>query len=78
MQPQMSWINESARVDKIIKFESIENEWRELQEEHNLPDLKHINKSTHRHWPKELDNESIKVLGELYADDFEHLGYERL
>ena len=78
MQPQVSWMAGVEKFDKIIRFEAIKSEWQELQDAHNLPDLKHINRSTHQHWSEELDSESIKVIGKLYADDFDHLGYERL
>lgn len=78
MQPQVSWMAGVTRFDRVVRFESIESEWQELQRVHNLPDLKHINKSKHKNWGDELSNEAIKAIGEFYADDFEHLGYERL
>lgn len=77
-RPQYSWLNDAHRVDKIIRFECLSDDWEDLQSVHDLPALEHKNKSQHKHWQNELSPEVIAIIGELYADDFEHLNYERI
>lgn len=71
----------SSRINKIIRFESLEDDWAEMQKLHNLPKLEHKNTNTARPtipWQDELSDESIAIIGEIYADDFDNLNYERL
>jgi len=85
--PQIHYLNEadgepmSDRITNAIKFETLASEWVELVNLHGFQELKHVNKSKLRQgrkWQDELTPEAIAKIGELYADDFEHLGYERL
>jgi hypothetical protein len=77
-QPQTSWLNNAQRVDKIIRFERLLDDWAEIQSMHDLPALEHKNKSQRQPWQDELTDEAVAIIGKLYADDFEHLGYERI
>ena len=80
-QPQKAWLQDIERIDKIIRFEKLAAEWAEMQQSFDLPDLEHKNGDTSRPaktWQEELSDESIAITGELYADDFEHLNYERI
>ena len=80
-QPQKAWLQDIERIDKLIRFETLAEDWAEMQQAFNLPDLEHKNGDTSRPatpWQDELTEESIAKIGELYADDFEHLNYERL
>jgi len=79
--PQRYWLKGSARIDCLLRFETLADDWAELANKYKLSRLKHINRSTLRttqSWQDELTDESIAIIGELYADDFEHLGYERI
>jgi hypothetical protein len=80
-QPQKAWLEDIERIDKLIRFETLAEDWAEMQQAFDLPELEHRNASTSRPatpWQDELTQESIAIIGELYADDFEHLGYERI
>ena len=80
-QPQAAWLKDIERIDKLIRFETLAEDWAEMQQSFDLPDLEHKNANTSRPatpWQDELSDESIASIGELYADDFEHLNYERI
>ncbi len=79
--PQRYWLKGSPRIDFLLRFETLADDWVELSNKHKLSGLKHINRSTLRttqSWQDDLSPEAIAIIGELYADDFEHLGYERI
>ena len=81
MQPQKAWLEDVERIDKLIRFETLAEDWAEMQQTFDLPDLEHKNGDTSRPttpWQEELSEESIAKIGEIYAEDFEHLNYERL
>lgn len=79
-QMQALWLD-GIKVDKLLRFENLAEDWLEMQDAFDLPDLDHENENELRpsiHWKDELSPEAIAMIGELYADDFEHLGYERI
>lgn len=84
---QINYINEadgepvSERITDILRYETLADDWAAYALLHDLPPLQHKNKSELRPstpWQEELTAESIAKIGELYADDFEHLNYERI
>ena len=80
-QPQTAWLQDIERIDKLIRFETLVEDWTKMQQAFNLPELEHKNANTSRPatpWQDELTDESIAIIGELYADDFERLNYERI
>ena len=80
-QPQMKWLQAVERIDKLIRFETLAGDWEQFALEHDLPVLIHKNQNGSRPstpWQEELTAESIAMIGELYADDFEHFNYERI
>jgi len=71
----------SPRIKTVLRYETLADDWPAFAAKHNLPVLEHKNKSHQRPaipWQEELSDESIAIIGELYADDFEHLNYERI
>ena len=71
----------SPRIKTVLRYETLKDDWTAFAAKHNLPPLEHKNKSHQRPampCHEELSDESIAIIGELYADDFEHLNYERL
>jgi hypothetical protein len=86
MKPQMWFISDedgnlSSQVTTILRYETLNTQLDEMVENFGFSKLEVINKSELRPdttWLDELNEESIKQIGELYADDFEHLGYERV
>ena len=87
LRPQMHFLSEpnnvgvSDRINHILRFESLEADYALLAKLHNLNVLKKRNVSKYRPstpWQDELTEESIAKIGELYAEDFERLNYERL
>lgn len=81
LKSQNKWLKVSPRINELLRFETLADDWSTLAVNHGLDKLKHINRSTLRptpNWQEELSDESIAIIGELYADDFEHLNYERI
>lgn len=87
LDKQIEFINDhqgggvSNRITHILRYEDLETDWPTFASKHNLKSLSHNNKSYLRpdtHWSEELNESTIASIGELYADDFENLGYERL
>ena len=37
LQPQKAWLQDVERIDKIIRFEKLAEEWGEIQQAFNLP-----------------------------------------
>ena len=71
----------SPRIKTVLRYETLADDWPAFALLHDLPPLQHKNKSDQRPdvpWQDELSDESIAIIGELYADDFEHLNYERI
>ena len=84
---QINFINEadgepiSDRIDTVLRYEELDDTWPDFADIHDFDALPHKNESAlrnKRRWQDELTPESIAKIGELYANDFEHLGYERL
>ena len=87
IDPQMDFLKEkggngiSPRIETVLRYETLADDWPAFALLHDLPPLPHKNKSELRpatHWREQLNKESIARIGELYADDFEHLNYERI
>ena len=71
----------SKRITSILKYETLEHDYNILSQTHNIGKLIKRNISRYRPatpWQDELTPESIAKIGELYAEDFEHLNYERI
>lgn len=67
-------------VDFVGRFECLEEDWRAVCErigmEHRL--LPRMHQSTRNSWQAYYTTELASIVEELYADDFETFGYERL
>lgn len=71
----------SERINTVLRYETLAEDWPAFAEKHGFGELQHANKSKLRPaipWQDELSDESIAKIGELYADDFEQLNYERI
>jgi hypothetical protein len=70
----------SSRIKTILRFESLEDDWKAFAIANDLADLNHINKTEkpETSYADEFRDDVIAMIGEMYADDFEHLGYKRL
>jgi len=84
---QINFINDadgepiSERINTVLRYETLAEDWPKFASENGFDNLPHANASKlrqGRNWQDELTEESIAKIGELYADDFEHLNYERL
>ena len=85
--PQVDFLNDgdgqpiSDKIKHILRCERLGQDWSEMMTRNGYNQLPHKNKSKLRPatpWQDELTAESIAKIGELYADDFEHLNYERI
>ena len=71
----------SDSITDILRFETLESDWGAFASKHGFSDLPHKNKSKLRedkHWSEELTDETITLINDLYSQDFEALGYDRL
>jgi hypothetical protein len=79
MRPQVEWMREVENIDEVLRYETLKQDWPAFAAKHGVAELPHLNKGERpAPWQDELSAESIAKIGELYADDFEHLGYERM
>lgn len=65
-------------VDKIIKYENLENDLKETLKNYNLDftKFKHLNKSTYDNYKNYYDNETILLVQNYYKKDFESFDYD--
>ena len=70
----------SPRIKHLLRFETLAEDWPAFAAEHGFAELPHINKSERpcEAWQDEMTPELIDIINERFADDFDHLGYERL
>lgn len=70
----------SSRFDKLLRYENLESDWADLQRVIGVPNLVYRNKTTNKPnepWENQLSDEAKVKIGDLYAKDFESLGYEK-
>ncbi len=83
-RPQTHFVcdkHSNVLVDFVGRFESIEEDWKTVCRRIGIdpvPPLGHKNKSQHRPWREEFDDELIEIVNEAYASDFATFGYEKL
>ena len=67
-------------VDQILRFENFPNEVSEFFRSHNIAfkEIPHLNRSTYREGEELLTPTAISAINEIYEEDFELFGYERL
>lgn len=87
LAPQISFLRDtdgsgdiSPRIKHLFRFETLAEDWPAFAAEHGFTELPHVNKSERPTgtWQDEMTPELIDIINERFADDFEHLGYERL
>lgn len=84
MKPQMYFLSDedgnlSDKITTLLRYENLEEDYNKLAAINGFSAIEHINKSELRSdktWEQELSDESIAQISELYADDFDALGYE--
>ncbi|WP_346861017.1 sulfotransferase family 2 domain-containing protein [uncultured Draconibacterium sp.] len=78
-QQQIEWIkdyNNNVCVNKIIRFENIENEYNFFAEQIGISNrLPHLNKTKHEDYKKYYDDETISIIQNWFRDDIELWGY---
>jgi len=84
MTPQIKYLRDgdkviSPRIKQLLRFETLSEDWPAFALEHGFNELPHFNKSERPGtWQEEMTPELIDIINERFADDFEHLGYERI
>lgn len=71
----------SSKIKQILRFETIQDDWEILKTNIDCDDLPYFNKTDIRpslHWSEELTDETITLINDLYAQDFEELGYDMI
>lgn len=79
MCSQTKWIgpDESPNVDFIGRYENLEEDFSKVCRHLGVDaKLGHRNKSSHKHYSEYYDDETAKVVGEIYREDIERFGYE--
>jgi hypothetical protein len=77
---QSDWLRDPSgkiRMDQTLRFESLSNDWHITCAMIGLDptDLPHEKATRHGHYSDYYDDESRKVIGEMYAEDVERFGY---
>ena len=74
--PQTYWMD--AKVDKVLKFENLNIEFKKLCLEVGLPEIElpHLNKSHHKSYKDFYNDELIEIVRKKYKKDIEFFGYE--
>ena len=77
--PQYKYITNNKKriiVDHIIKFETLNEDIKELSKKLNLTiNLPHLNKSNHNHHSTYYTEETKEIIGKIYKTDIELFGY---
>ena len=69
----------SPRIQHLLRYETLAEDWPAFASEHDFAELPHLNKSERPStWRDEMTPELVAIINERFADDFEHLNYERL
>ena len=69
----------SPRIKHLLRYETLQDDWLAFAKQYGFAELPHLNKSERpAPWQDEMTPELINIINERFADDFEHLGYERL
>ena len=78
LQPQSQFLRDSVKPIKIIRFENMNSELKNFFSENNLKfeSLPHLNKSEQVELGHDRNRLLVKTVNDLYAEDFEKLGYE--
>jgi len=83
LQPQCNWFNN--RIDKIIRYENINEEWLDLPFNTSKQPLPHKNPTTmvasnnsipRDHYSTYLNDEIISIINQRYNQDFIKFGYD--
>ena len=69
--------NGMIMVDKIIRFENIEEEFQLMRQHLGIPYIKlpHVNKSKRKHYTKYYNKSTIQIVSDLYKEDIEAFNY---
>ncbi len=72
--PQVTWADNKIFPVEILRFESLQENWRDMLKKHqinSLPDsLPHENKSQHGDWREEISAENLKMILDFTAEDY--------
>ena len=65
-------------VDFVGRYESLGRDWRHVLDKLGVQaELPHRNPSQHQAWPEVYTPETLRVVNQVYAADFDTFGYER-
>jgi len=63
-------------VDKVLRLESLDDDWIEVREKLKLPKLQISNKSEHKHYRDVLTEDQVKWVKKYYKKDIKLTGYK--
>jgi hypothetical protein len=80
--PQTSFLivdNNKLELDFIGRFENINHDFNVVSNKLNIDqELIHSNKSKHNYYLDYYDSKLLKIVNEVYADDFRYLPYDKI
>lgn len=78
IEPMVGMTTDGGReVDRVLRFENIDSDWREFALDHGLPDeLPHLRKTDHRYYKDYYDHELVRIVRAYYNEDLERYGYD--
>jgi len=76
---QTSWIDPKNPPDKILRFESLQEDFSEMIEEINLigvnNELPHRNRTDHEHYSTYYNPETIEIISKVFEEDIDTFKY---
>lgn len=74
-KPMLQWLD--AEINYVGKYENLDSDFSDITKLMGIEaTLKHINKSSHKHFSEYYDDELREIVGGVYAEDIEYFGYE--
>tara|TARA_Y100000034_G_C6816613_1_gene367439 strand:+ start:279 stop:968 length:690 start_codon:yes stop_codon:yes gene_type:complete len=81
IRPMTTWFEKGFPYSKVLRFETLKKDFEGVKEElrkRGVPvgPLSHLNNMGGEHYTEYYDDEAVKLVGEVYAEDVERFGYE--
>lgn len=75
---QLSYIKNNNKIDvnKILRFENLNRDWKEISNRFNLStNLPKVNKSYHKNYRRYYNKQNRKIIEKYYKEDLDYFNY---
>ena len=76
--PYLQDKDKTVLVDFIGRFESLQEDFNAVCDKIETPrlNLRHVNKSNHKHYTEYYDDETREIVADKFKEDIDHFGYK--